>query len=260
MYPNPILMGTISKNMCQARMHGKPKKMGEKQCCLLSSLLEDEGVSKQKQELVLLVSVLGHQQNSKKRTETILFMNRAYHAHPTAIKRVLTREFAMSIEDIQVFEKATLLPGFVISLHFPLPDCPLSVSILPSLSQGPTYAEDSLSYRHTESGHHDLVPWSIFHWMTPPSYQRFALDANLSYTEFLISYCTDVLHQKGRIDYHIYLCHNPVIFGLAHISCENKGESHTFFFSRILCSKEMSKLYVPQYLKEQLYSYVPPSS
>ena len=102
-------------------------------CSLLSSLLEDEGASMQKQELVLLVSTLGHtSQQSSKRTDTVLFMNSAYNAHPIATKRVLTREFAMSVEDIQVFEirieKATLIPGFALFATLPS-------SRLPSLGQ-----------------------------------------------------------------------------------------------------------------------------
>ena len=98
-------------------------------CSLLSSLLEDEGASMQKQELVLLVSTLGHtSQQSSKRTDTVLFMNSAYNAHPIATKRVLTREFAMSVEDIEVFEKATLIPGFALFATLPS-------SRLPSLGQ-----------------------------------------------------------------------------------------------------------------------------
>ena len=64
------------------------------------------------------------------------------------------------------------------------------------------------------------------------------MDREATFTDLLLMHCKTQVGFTGRIDYSIYIYQKPLVFGVA---VTRGGQS--FFFSRVLCSKEMAKLW-----------------
>lgn len=146
-----------------------------------------------------------------------------------AIKRLMVKELSMSMMDTELVEQLELpSSGFIDTLSIPVQDCrPLFLSILPAIPGASTA--------------NDEVPWSVY-FPGQSKEKAFILDASWGFPEFLIRFCKFHFSFAGRIDYTIFLFQKPLIFGMAFILLDQHPELTSFYFARILCSKEMSHM------------------
>ena len=253
-----LFMGVISKNMCLQR---KSKKNLQGTTFIP---LSETGSKVKPQQAVVIQSLLSHDYASKKiddcnnnKASSVHFMSRAYTSK--SIKTILVKEIAMTLQDLKVFENTPIPSGFIMSLLFPIQNCPVKLSILPTLSiqhtkPPPAHMKEDYydDHDHDRDRDEDVVPWSVLDanhalLIGPKDNHNtnnndvFSLHSHIGYVDFLFLYCFHRLSFVGKIEYQMYVYQKPLVFGKATISIED-GKQVSFYFGRLICCNEMCKL------------------
>jgi hypothetical protein len=125
-------------------------------------------------------------------------------------------------QELDTIKGVRIPPGCFHGLQFPLRPPSLRVSVLPALF-------------YADSG---LVSWSVY---SRDYQQTYALEASMSYVDFLLHHCVQELGITGRIDYTLLIYSNPFLFGQATLT-SGREAVYSFCFARVLCCRDVAML------------------
>jgi len=241
-----ISLGVISANMCLKRAANHKDS---------SNSLEEICMKKVKKEQVIVIEC-----EDKQLANSVTTVPYRSYNNSKSIKKTLLTELVMansitSKKEMDILENIEIpSQGFIANLEIPLAMHSVSLRILPSVSVNDSEAMQS-DVGNSIPSDQDVVPWTIYHGqeempvglpLHSQDYRVFSFHENIGITDFLTVCCSKVLNVIGRIDYILYIQHKPLVFGYAIVTPSDKKKTPSpklsFFFSRVLCSKEMVKL------------------
>jgi hypothetical protein len=203
----PVVVGVISKKMCESRL--QPKKTDQQ--------LEAIFLTAPKFRAEQAVLVEGPQ----------LSYVQCICPSSQSLREVLVNKVATTMADLDVIQTFPLPTGYTRSLMLPLEQNPVAVRVLPALIPSDP----------------SLVSWSIY---SHDYHQVYAFDGSMGYIDFLLHHCVKELGVAALVDYALFIHTKPLIFGQATVVFSGSAappKGYKFFFSRVLCSKEMVKLF-----------------
>jgi len=233
-----ISLGVISANMCLKRAANHKES---------SNSLEEICMKKVKKEQVIVIEC-----EDKQLANSVTTVPYRSYNNSKSIKKTLLTELVMansitSKKEMDILENIEIpSQGFIANLEIPLAMHSVSLRILPSVSLATQACDEEVN------PHQTTVPWTVYHPILGDRYAVFAQDKSSGILDFLMEYCSKELGMIGRIDYSLYICHKPLVYGQATVTVRKSNETNTqasrssFLFTRILCSKEMASLIEPE--------------